>query len=83
MPISAHMQKRVIMRIELYPEAKEKLADLCQRLGMTQVSATSRLVEWFTSQPDVVQAAVLGLYPRDIAADIATIILKKMAKDKK
>lgn len=77
------MPKRVIMRIELYPEAKDKLADMCDRLGMTQVAATSRLVEWFTSQSDVVQAAVLGLYPDDIAAEVATMILKRMAAEKK
>jgi hypothetical protein len=71
--------RRVIMRIELFPEAKKGLADLCDRLGMTQIAATSRIVEWFTTQPDVVQAAVLGLYPQDIRAEIAEIILKRMA----
>ena len=71
------------MRIELYPEAKDDLSDLCDRLGMTQVAATSRLVEWFTEQTDVVQAAVLGLYPEDIRADVATMILKRMAAEKK
>jgi hypothetical protein len=75
--------RRVIMRIELYPEAKQGLTDLCERLGMTQVAATSRVIEWFTTQSDVVQAAILGLYPRDIRAELAEMILKKMAADKK
>jgi hypothetical protein len=76
-------QRRVIMRIELFPEAKKGLADLCDRLGMTQIAATSRIVEWFTTQPDVVQAAVLGLYPHDIRAEVAEIILKRMATTNK
>jgi hypothetical protein len=72
--------RRVIMRIELLPEAKKGLTDLCDRLGMTQIAATSRIIEWFTTtQTDVVQAAILGLYPEDIRAEIAEIILKRMA----
>jgi hypothetical protein len=75
--------RRVIMRIELYPDAKQGLTDLCDRLGMTQVAATSRVVEWFTTQSEVVQAAILGLYPKDIRAELAEMILRKMAMDKK
>jgi hypothetical protein len=75
--------RRVIMRIELYPHAKSGLTGLCDRLGMTQVAATSRIIEWFTAQSDVVQAAILGLYPKDIRAEVAEMILKKMASEKK
>ena len=79
---SPNPQRRVIMRIELFPQAKDHLTDLCDRLGMTQVAATSRLVEWFCEQQDVVQAAVLGLYPEDIRAEVASLILKRMASEK-
>jgi hypothetical protein len=75
--------RRVIMRIELLPEAKEGLTGLCDRLGMTQIAATSRIIEWFTTQSDVVQAAILGLYPQDIRAELAEMILKRMASDSK
>ena len=75
--------RRVIMRIELLPEAKEGLTGLCDRLGMTQIAATSRIIEWFTTQSDVVQAAILGLYPQDIRAEVAEMILKRMASDSK
>jgi hypothetical protein len=75
--------RRVIMRIELLPEAKDGLTGLCDRLGMTQIAATSRIIEWFTTQSDVVQAAILGLYPQDIRAEVAEMILKRMASDSK
>jgi hypothetical protein len=75
--------RRVIMRIELQPKAKDGLADLCDRLGMTQIAATSRIIEWFTAQNDVVQAAILGLYPQDIRAEVVEIILKHMASESK
>jgi hypothetical protein len=75
--------RRVIMRIELYPEAKQGLTELCDRLGMTQVAATSRVIEWFTTQSDVVQAAILGLYPKDIRPQLAELILRQMAAEKK
>jgi hypothetical protein len=80
---NSNAPRRVIMRIELYPEAKQGLSDLTDRLGMTQVAATSRVIEWFTTQNDVVQAAILGLYPKEIRAEVAEMILKKMAADKK
>ena len=71
------------MRIELYPESKKGLADLCDRLGMTQIAATSRIIEWFTTQSDVVQAAILGLYPHDIRAEVVEMILKRIGTDGK
>ena len=69
------------MRVELFPQAKSHLEVLCDRLGMTQVATTSRLVEWFAEQTDLVQAAVLGLYPEDIRAEVAALILKRMGSD--
>jgi hypothetical protein len=50
---------------------------------MTQIAATSRIIEWFTTQSDVVQAAILGLYPQDIRAEVAKMILKRLGTDKK
>jgi len=50
---------------------------------MTQIAATSRIIEWFTAQNDVVQAAILGLYPQDIRAEVVEIILKHMASESK
>jgi hypothetical protein len=80
---SSKAPRRVIMRIELLPQAKNRLGDLCDQLGMTQVATTSRLIEWFCGQNDTVQAAVLGLYPEDIRADVPVMILKRMAGEKK
>jgi hypothetical protein len=80
---NASSTRRVIMRIELYPEAKKGLTDLCDRLGMTQIATTSRIIEWFTTQTDVVQAAILGLYPQDIRSEIAELIMKRLAEKKK
>jgi hypothetical protein len=70
---------RVIMRAEVTPEAKTRLNDLSYRSGMTQVSIVSRLVDWLANQPDTVQAAVLGRIPKSIEADVAKVILKRMA----
>ena len=74
---------RVIMRIELLPQAKKQLMGYCSRLGMTQVATTSRLIEWLCQETDVVQAGVLGLYPEDIQAKLPSMILRGMAAGKK
>jgi hypothetical protein len=83
MPESTNESRRVIMRIELLPEAKEELAIFSDRTGLTQVAITSRLVEWFCSENDVVQAAVLGLYPADVRNELPAMILKGMAATRK
>lgn len=75
-------QQRAVFRIQLTNDAKKRLLDLSDRLGITQIALTSRLTEWFASQPDTIQAAVLGLYPDLIKEDVATLILKRMADGK-
>ena len=77
------MAPRIIVRIELTPDAKQRLNELCDKAGMTQVALLSRLVEWFATQSDMVKAAVLGHYPSEIEADIAKLILKRMASSSK
>lgn len=73
------MASRIIVRIELTPNAKERLNELSDRAGMTQVAMLSRLVEWFANQTELIQAAVMGHYPTEVESDIAKLILKKMA----
>src|SRR5215212_876583 len=65
------MAARIIVRIELTPNAKSRLNDLTDKAGMTQVAMMSRLVEWFANQSDMIQAAVLGQYPIEIQSEIA------------
>jgi hypothetical protein len=73
------MAKRIIMRIELTPSAKESLQSFADRAGMTQFAITSRMVEWFATQPETIQSAVLRRYPSEIEVDVAKLILKKMS----
>ena len=76
------MKKRVVFRIQLTLEAKKRLLDISDQLGITQIAITSRIVEWFASQPDLIQAAIVGLYPDLIKQDVATLILNRLAEGK-
>jgi len=76
------MKKRVVFRIQLTAEAKKRLLDISDQLGITQIAITSRIVEWFANQPDLIQAAILGLYPDLIKQDVATLILNRLAEGK-
>jgi hypothetical protein len=76
------MSRRFIMRIELTGPAKQKLATLSDRHGMTQVAMMSRLVEWFAGQNELIQAAVMGHYPSEIESDVAKLILKRLTGEK-
>ena len=73
------MAKRFVVRIELSPAAKRMLSNVSHKNGMTQVAVMSRLMKWFQSQPDTIQAAVLGRYPSGYEEDIAKMILRRMA----
>ena len=77
------MARHVVMRVEITPGSKERLEGCCHRFGMKQFAALSRISEWLSEQNEMVQAAVTGLYPAAIRADIAKLILKKMAAGKK
>jgi hypothetical protein len=50
---------RVIVRLELTPDAKRKNEAMADQFGMTQIATLSRLVNWFALQPPEVQAGVL------------------------
>ena len=73
------MATRFVVRIELSPAAKRMLSSISERNGMTQVAVMSRLMKWFNAQPDEIQAAVLHRYPVAYEADIAKLILRRMA----
>jgi hypothetical protein len=76
------MASRIVVRLELTKEAKNRLAEISKRTGMTQVSVSSRLFEWFSKQTELLQAAVLGQYPKEIESEVAEMILKRVATDK-
>ena len=78
-----NLPAHVVMRIELFPAAKDLLSSMCDRLGMTQVAAASRLLEWFAEQTDAVQVVVLDLVPQEIRAEVASMILKRLVSKRK
>jgi hypothetical protein len=76
------MNKRCIMRIEVFPQVMEILANATEQVGSTQVSVISRLLEWFVKQSDVTQAAILGLYPTDIQNELPRMIFEQMRAER-
>ena len=61
---------RGIVRLQLDLEAKDKLDELCEKRGMTQIAVLSRVVKWFGKQDEVVQARVLGLLSDDLLSSL-------------
>lgn len=70
------MPKRVLVRIELTPQAKDRVEQVSDRRGMTQFAMLSRLVEWFSHLDVKVQPLVMGHYPKEIEAEVAKMLLK-------
>lgn len=74
------MAEREVIKIAVSPEAKQAIEAMCQRYGMSQIELASRLYTWLADQEEVVQAAVLGLLPEDLAPEIAELALRRMAE---
>jgi hypothetical protein len=74
------MATRHILRIELSEVAHALLVTTTKRCGMTQVAMMSQLITWFAEQPELMQMAILGRYPREVEKDLAKLILKRMIR---
>ena len=72
-------QQRAMLKAFVRPSAKRAVEDLVGRTGMTQQEVVSRIYDWFGSQDEVIQHAVLGLLPAEYAQDIASLVLKRIA----
>ena len=77
------MTQRIILRIELTPNAKEHLNRTSDTLGMTQVAMLSRVVEWFSQQPELIQRIIVGHLPAKIEQQVARVMLRRLASEGK
>jgi hypothetical protein len=76
------MASRIIMAVQLTGSAKKAVETLTEKQGMTQVAMLSRLVEWFTRQPDKIQRSALSYHAEQNRAT-AGLILEHMASGEK
>lgn len=74
------MAKRAVIRLQLDIAAKKALDDLCDKRGMTQIAALSRIVTWFSKQDEVIQASVLGHLSEKSLQPVAERVLQKIAR---
>lgn len=69
------------INIELAEGAKEQLEQVRARNGMTQKELVARLINWFSGQDHVVQQIILGQIPSEVAPDVATLMLERIAEE--
>lgn len=67
------------MRIPLPPELFAKWRSLLQQKKISQQMAVVALIEWFMNQDDLFQSIILGQLNSDGQADVAELILQRMA----
>ena len=70
---------RHTIQVYISSETKRVIASTCARTGMTQIEMFGRLARWFADQDMVLQQAILGQIPPQIAPDVARIALDRMA----
>lgn len=66
-----------IIRIKVRPSAKAVIAQWATATDMKEQGVASRIYEWFASQDEGLQRAILGLYGPD-TPDVARLILQRM-----
>lgn len=71
--------KRAVIRLQLEISAKQALDRLCERRGMTQIAVLSRMVKWFVTQDEIVQASILGLLSENALGDLSRVLLSRLA----
>jgi hypothetical protein len=69
--------------MEIPPEVMDRIAQVCQRKGMTQLAVSSKVVEWFARQPDLVQSAILRNFPAKASGEVARLVMQHMAGELK
>jgi hypothetical protein len=74
----ATQTKQTVIRLQLDGAAKEKLDEVCDLRGMTQIAVLSRLVKWFANQDEVVQASVLNLMSEERLGDLSRMMVQSM-----
>lgn len=74
------MSEREIIKIAVTPEAKAAIETAGERYGMSQIELASRAYTWFSEQDEVVQTAILGLLPDELAPDVARLALRRIAE---
>jgi hypothetical protein len=77
------MPKRVILRIEISANARQKYSDMLDTFGLIGVSTTSRLIEWVVNQDEETQALILDFPPRRNRSVHNGIVLRRIIDEMK
>ncbi len=67
-------------RVEIEPELKAKFGEIHKRRGLTRTEATTRILQWFVEQPQVIQQSIFRHLPGDLELDIVQMVLREMEK---
>ncbi len=71
------MDERNIVSAVLSGEAKRRLAEVAESLGMKQQELLGRLLEWYTEQDRLVQLIAVKQIPEDYTGDVVDLLYRK------
>jgi hypothetical protein len=77
----ASSKGRCVFKIDVSPDAVEKMNDIVASIGITHIAMASKLIKWFADQPDEIKAAIVGGFKLDgIANDAGKRFLQLIAE---
>ena len=75
-----HKPKRIDIAVEIYSQLRKPIDEIVARNDMRQGVVMTRMVEWFVSQPEMIQAVVLGMIPAEHTQEACRRMLEQMTK---
>ena len=72
-------ENKIIIQAVIRGSTKTQLEQLCAKKSMTQIAVFSRLVDWFAEQDGTVQSLILDRLEEVDQAQIAKLVLKRIA----
>jgi hypothetical protein len=74
------MPRRIIIKIEITPDAQREYQNAQKGFGVKEVAATSKIVRWFCDQDERIQLSILSVHPEDVAFDVKAALLRRMIR---
>ena len=69
-----------VCRTRVMPTTQARLASVARSLGLTRSRLTGRILDWFTRQPQPIQAAVAGQLPQSRDVDFRSLLLRRLLR---
>lgn len=70
----------VSYNVKVYPDVRDRVECSRERWGLSNLEFFARILEFFSTQDEVIQGHILGQVPESIREDVSRLILERMGE---